>query len=148
MEAEITMSSIDTISTSNMTTVTSAMNATPSSSTSIPSTATTSSKSSPVISITTTITTMEATNSTTTFNWLNCMIEFFFAGDGFCNDFINIESCDYDGNDCCLPIISDYACKECICHEDGTRHQSFGNEGITNFLQQPQIMQAKDKSFM
>ena len=46
------------------------------------------------------------------------------VGDGYCEDDINIESCNYDGNDCCMPIIMDDYCLECICHEDGTKHES------------------------
>lgn len=47
-------------------------------------------------------------------------------GDGYCQDFLNIEECYYDGSDCCTnwykPMIIYDECTECICHLDGTRH--------------------------
>ena len=47
------------------------------------------------------------------------------VGNGICEDTANVASCDYDGGDCCLEkiIIGTYACKDCICHLDGTIHQ-------------------------
>ncbi len=43
-------------------------------------------------------------------------------GDGYCHDWANIEACEYDANDCCLPIINDQHCTECKCHLNGLRH--------------------------
>ena len=56
-----------------------------------------------------------------------------YVGNGYCNDNANNEYCDYDGNDCCLPIILDDYCEECLCHEDGKRHQSSGNGVIHSY---------------
>ena len=38
------------------------------------------------------------------------------AGDGFCDDSTNDGRCDFDGGDCCLPIINDQYCSFCICY--------------------------------
>ena len=35
--------------------------------------------------------------------------------DGICDDQNNVESCEYDGGDCCGGYID--TCTECICHE-------------------------------
>ena len=45
-------------------------------------------------------------------------------GDGFCEDEINVETCDFDGGDCCLNVIITNYCDKCVCHWDGTRHPS------------------------
>jgi hypothetical protein len=36
-------------------------------------------------------------------------------GDGFCEDSLNIDVCDFDGGDCCLEIIDSHFCTECLC---------------------------------
>ena len=51
-------------------------------------------------------------------------------GSHICTPSFNKENCNFDGGDCCLPIIDDKYCpprpsKECNCHEDDTRHISF-----------------------
>ena len=49
-----------------------------------------------------------------------CPLEFKAAlGDGFCHDELNIEDCQYDGGDCCKPVVFDNACTECRCWETG-----------------------------
>lgn len=45
-------------------------------------------------------------------------------GNGFCEDQFNTKACSYDWGDCCLPIIQDSLCKDCICFFDNTRHPS------------------------
>lgn len=50
------------------------------------------------------------------------------TGDGACDDKDNIEQCNYDGGDCCLPIIATDWCIQCICHEDGTKHPDYNSE--------------------
>ncbi len=53
-----------------------------------------------------------------------------WIGDGLCHDLTNIPECSYDGDDCCLPLINDRLCHECICHLNQLRHKSacHGNE--------------------
>ena len=41
----------------------------------------------------------------------------FYAGDGYCDDLNNIDSCNFDGGDCCLEIVITDYCTECICYE-------------------------------
>ena len=37
------------------------------------------------------------------------------VGDGICNDETNIQECDYDGFDCCLPNVNRDSCLNCTC---------------------------------
>ena len=48
-------------------------------------------------------------------------------GDSQCHGFNNNEECEYDGMDCCRPIITDRFCLEntCHCHIDGLYHPTF-----------------------
>jgi hypothetical protein len=41
-------------------------------------------------------------------------------GDGFCHDELNIETCNFDGNDCCLPEVKTNVCSDCTCKNDKT----------------------------
>lgn len=52
----------------------------------------------------------------------NCSMHYYEIGDGYCDDWLNNERCNFDGMDCCLPIISTTFCYDCICHLDGLRH--------------------------
>lgn len=38
-------------------------------------------------------------------------------GDGYCDDFLNHEACDFDGGDCCLEPIQTAFCTTCFCLE-------------------------------
>ncbi len=43
------------------------------------------------------------------------------VADGFCDDRANIEECEYDGGDCCNPVMHTKPnphlfCKNCTCH--------------------------------
>ena len=38
-------------------------------------------------------------------------------GDGYCDDFLNHEACDFDGGDCCLDPIQTAFCTTCFCLE-------------------------------
>ena len=40
-----------------------------------------------------------------------------YVGDGFCDDLNNINSCNFDGGDCCLETVITDFCTECICYE-------------------------------
>ena len=42
-----------------------------------------------------------------------------WIGDGYCNDVINTESCNYDGGDCCGSSIDTTYCIECQCCDIG-----------------------------
>ncbi len=52
-------------------------------------------------------------------------------GDKLCHGFNNNEECNYDGMDCCLPIIDDSLCSDvlCRCHLTGIRHPSYAAYG-------------------
>ena len=41
-------------------------------------------------------------------NLISCELETIWINDGICDDDTNIESCQYDGGDCCLEAIQDY----------------------------------------
>lgn len=41
---------------------------------------------------------------------------------GYCDDGSNVQTCDYDNGDCCLPLIRQEFCSNCKCHIDGKRH--------------------------
>ena len=36
-------------------------------------------------------------------------------GNGWCQDFLNIASCGFDGGDCCGPDVKTQLCSECKC---------------------------------
>ena len=38
-----------------------------------------------------------------------------FVGDGSCDDLSNIQLCNFDGGDCCLPQVDTQFCYACIC---------------------------------
>ena len=42
------------------------------------------------------------------------------VGNGKCNDIFNVPGCDFDGGDCCLPLIDDSQCWNCDCHNEDT----------------------------
>ena len=44
-----------------------------------------------------------------------CLMPDWFK-DGICDDQNNVESCEFDGGDCCGGDIN--TCTECICHEE------------------------------
>ena len=46
-------------------------------------------------------------------------------GDLICNDELNNEDCLFDGHDCCLGIINDQFCLDCICHLDELKHEVY-----------------------
>lgn len=43
-------------------------------------------------------------------------------GTGYCTDSCNTEEFHYDYMDCCLELINDFECDQCICHLDGVKH--------------------------
>ena len=43
-------------------------------------------------------------------NLINCESQSTWINDGFCDDETNIESCQFDGGDCCLEVIVDLGC--------------------------------------
>lgn len=47
-----------------------------------------------------------------------------WTGDGLCDDNTNIEACNFDEGDCCLPEIIDDNCFDCFCYNDSSRHPS------------------------
>ena len=42
-------------------------------------------------------------------------------GDGYCQDEINNERCNYDGGDCCGPCINERYCTNCLCLKNDTQ---------------------------
>ena len=42
-------------------------------------------------------------------------------GDGYCQDEINNERCNYDGGDCCGPCINKRYCTNCTCLKNDTQ---------------------------
>ena len=40
-----------------------------------------------------------------------------WVGDGYCDDYTNIEGCNFDGGDCCGSNVNTDWCTECICLE-------------------------------
>ena len=38
--------------------------------------------------------------------------------DGWCDDYNNVPTCDFDGGDCCLQELQTYFCTACKCHEE------------------------------
>ena len=42
-----------------------------------------------------------------------------WIGDGYCDDMINTELCNYDGGDCCGSYINTVYCSECECCDAG-----------------------------
>ena len=57
------------------------------------------------------------------------------VGDGFCDDATNIESCNYDGGDCCNKDAVYMYCKECTCHPDAP--QSLDEESLEPIDEDP-----------
>lgn len=54
------------------------------------------------------------------------------SGNGICDDRANIRHCNFDGGDCCLPIVDIDYCTICQCHKL-PRHcpnETFINDGI------------------
>jgi hypothetical protein len=51
-----------------------------------------------------------------------CSFTYDYLGDDYCEDDGNTAVCGYDGGDCCLDLIDDSYCNECICHETGLVH--------------------------
>ena len=51
-----------------------------------------------------------------------CSVSNTWSGDRYCDDGGNIDECNFDNGDCCLPIINSLYCIECFCHQDGTQH--------------------------
>ncbi len=45
--------------------------------------------------------------------FLSYMIK--FVGDGVCDDDINVDSCAFDGGDCCLQKKITSLCRSCLC---------------------------------
>ena len=64
-----------------------------------------------------------------TFNFLktDCTIPQ-WIGDGYCDDVINTELCNYDGGDCCGSFIDTTYCNECQCCDVGGCNATI-NEG-------------------
>ena len=58
--------------------------------------------------------------STSSSKGVQCIID--FIGDGFCDDNLNAEVCNWDDGDCCLPTIQKTNCFECFCHYTGEYH--------------------------
>jgi hypothetical protein len=48
-------------------------------------------------------------------------------GDGFCSDDTNIDECQFDGGDCCLPNIQFLFCGVCFCKEKSIFRETDGN---------------------
>ena len=58
----------------------------------------------------------------------------YFIGDGYCRDDLNIESCSYDGGDCCGSNVNTQYCTDCICYAnmDCTAPLEFIGNGFCN----------------
>ena len=39
-------------------------------------------------------------------------------GNGYCEEAMNNENCNFDGGDCCDPNANTIYCEDCICYED------------------------------
>ena len=50
----------------------------------------------------------------------NCPNEFYWIGDGYCDDLNNVEECNYDGGDCCGHSVDTDFCIICQCHNEST----------------------------
>ena len=50
--------------------------------------------------------------------------------DGYCDDPTNIESCNYDGGDCCNKNSVYVYCKECTCHPDAPQSPDDQSESL------------------
>merc|ERR1712223_2533 len=48
-----------------------------------------------------------------------CVVPF-WKGDGYCDDFNNFASCDFDGGDCCGTNVNKAFCNECKCKQGTT----------------------------
>ena len=59
-----------------------------------------------------------------------------YFGDGYCDDTLNIPSCDYDGGDCCGPDVMTHFCYACECltggSEDGNKEENETSSGGEN----------------
>ena len=59
-----------------------------------------------------------------------------WIGDGYCDDVINTELCNYDGGDCCGSYINTVYCSECECCDAGgcnaTNSIDTGTINLTN----------------
>ena len=40
-----------------------------------------------------------------------------YKGDGYCDDDLNNENCEYDDGDCCLENVNTQFCTDCECKE-------------------------------
>ncbi len=50
-------------------------------------------------------------------------------GDGYCDDNVNVEECDFDGGDCCRPVNENkpnahWFCSRCSCHKNMSQDTS------------------------
>ena len=56
-----------------------------------------------------------------------CQHNTVWIGDGQCDDILNIESCNYDGGDCCLSAnkVDVSFCVECFCHTTELKANQF-----------------------
>lgn len=54
-------------------------------------------------------------------NWfiviIGCDKNDFYIGDGYCDDDINKEECQFDGGDCCGVNVKTEFCAKCLCYE-------------------------------
>ena len=39
----------------------------------------------------------------------------YFQGDGLCDDYLNVEQCEFDSGDCCGENLDLYFCTKCEC---------------------------------
>lgn len=60
-----------------------------------------------------------------------CKHSMVWWGDGFCDQLLNNQDCDYDGGDCCIDTINFQFCLVCICHLDGKSHYPETEESTT-----------------
>ena len=64
--------------------------------------------------------TLEWTTTVSTPREITCPLA--KIGDGYCEDSMNIEECNYDGGDCCSKNSWYLYCKACICHPEAPQN--------------------------
>ena len=73
----------------------------------------------------------------TSLNVSKCDLLAHAVGDGFCQDEVNNEDCNYDGGDCCNPNPIINLCQDCTCKNSSisvTGHHRIGTKKVLSWL--------------
>ena len=80
-----------------------------------------------------TTTTTSSTTSTSGYDVLPCLDEYALkVGNGLCDDVSNMDSCNYDGGDCCGDTVRYGECQDCRCLQEAnaTKFVKFSSQEL------------------